>query len=94
LIGFGGRLRSGFAGFCRYNNKQVKITPTTNINKSPQQKIHHNNHNKKSTKHNNKKSPNTPILDRTDEVEGGAAVEPMRSGQNQVRGHEIRRDLT
>ena len=32
-------------------------------------------------------------MDRIGEVEGGAAVEPMRSGKNQARGHEISLDL-
>jgi hypothetical protein len=27
LIGFGRRLRSGFAGFCRYKNKQIENQP-------------------------------------------------------------------
>ncbi len=49
LIGFSGRLRSGFAGFRHYNNKQIENQPTTNIIKSPQQNTHHN-HKKKSTK--------------------------------------------
>ena len=49
LIGFGGWLRSGFVGFCRYNNNQIENQPN---NKSPQQKTHHKNHQKKKNQQN------------------------------------------
>jgi hypothetical protein len=65
------------------NHRNKKLTITTTNQKK-----------KKKTKHNNKKSANTPILDRTGEVEGGAAAEPARSGQNPARSHQIWRDLT
>jgi hypothetical protein len=91
LIGFGGWLRSGFTGFCRYNNNQIENQP---INKSSQQNTHRSNHNQKKKKHTTKKSANTPILDRTGEVDGGAAAESARSSQNPAKSHRIWRDLT
>jgi hypothetical protein len=84
LIGFSGRLRSGFAGFRHYNNKQIENQPTTNIIKSPQQNTHHN-HKKNQQKISKYK------LDKTGEVE--AAAKPARSGQNPARSHQIRREL-
>ena len=70
-----------------------QITTTTNNNKSAQQKNHQDQKKKKkkSTTHNNNKLPNThhksPILDRTDEGEGGTVAEPARFGQNPKRSH-------
>jgi hypothetical protein len=55
------------------NNNNHQITATTKIIKSPQQKT--------------KQKINKYKLDRTGEVEGGAAAKPVRFGQN-------RRDLT
>jgi hypothetical protein len=97
VVGSGGSVnrfwrtgRSGFAGFGRYNNKQIKNHPTSQQQTSPQPKTHHN---KKSTKHNKKKSANTPILDRIGEGEADAVAESVRSGPNPTRSHQIRRDL-
>jgi hypothetical protein len=75
---------SGFAGICRYNNKQIENHPnkaTTNITTTKKLTI---------TKHNNNKSANTPILDRTGEGEADATAESTRSGQNSTRSRQIR----
>jgi hypothetical protein len=61
---------------------KFKITPTRQQQTSPQPKTHHN---KKSTKHNNNKSANTPILDRIGEGEADVVAEPVRYGQNLMR---------
>ena len=97
LIGFSGRLRSGFAGFRRYNNKQIENQPTTNIIKSPQQNTHHNH------KKINKKSANTnwtkPAKLKLQQNRQGLAKirrDLTRSDENSpdlARSHQIWRDL-
>jgi hypothetical protein len=89
LIGFGRRLRSGFAGFCRYNNKQIENQPNNKHQQITATKKLTITTTKKKKKKKKKKSANTPILDRTDEVEGGAVAKSARSGQNPARSHQI-----
>uniref|UniRef100_A0A2N9ICT8 Uncharacterized protein n=1 Tax=Fagus sylvatica TaxID=28930 RepID=A0A2N9ICT8_FAGSY len=81
LSGFRGRLRSGFAGFHRYNNKHRKSTQQQQLSN------HCNNKNHQITEQKTKQKISKYKLDRTGKVEGGAAAKPVRSGQN-------RRDLT
>ena len=94
LIGFtSGSI--GFRGFLLLQQQTKRKSPQQGNNKHHRnKKTHHNNHNKKSTKHNNNKSANTLILDRIGEGEADAVAEPTRSGQNPMRSHQIRRDLT
>ena len=50
VVGSGGWLRSGFAGFCRYNNKQIENQPNNKHQQITTTKHHHNNHKKKKKK--------------------------------------------
>ena len=67
------------------NHRNKKLTVTTTKKKKKK---------KNQLNTTKKKSANTPILDRIDKVDGGAATELARSSQNPARSHQIRWGLT